>query len=180
MIFKSKRVIAPIVLLFLIALFFIIKSPKQKVSQNKIAEDCETKLKGAQVYELYQGTPKPIDFSSFSEAKLYYTRITESVKKGANFAGHFRLATWGCGTDCFGWALVNLNSGKIISYETANPNYHLRQTFDLNSKYFILDPLYAGEERRFYEIVSGESGEGSLEITCTEEAEMDYYISPEE
>lgn len=180
MIFKSKRAIAPIVLLLLIAIFFIDKSPKQKVSQNQFAEDCETKLNGAEVNELFQGTPKPVDFSSFPEAKTYYTRITESVNKGPNIAGHFRLATWGCGTDCFGWALVDLNSGKIISYETANPSYHLRQTFDLNSRYFILDPLYAGEERRFYEIVSGESGESRLELACTEEVEMDYYISPEE
>lgn len=179
MVFNSKRVLTSVVLLLLVVLLFVFKLPKQKVPQDQIAENCETKLNKIQVNESFQGIPKPVDFSKFPEARTYYTRITESVKKGPNFAGHHRLATWGCGTDCFGYALIDLNSGEIISYEPVNSSYHLRKTFDFNSGYFILDPLYAGEERRFYEIVSGEGGKAKLELSCTEKAESDYYTSPE-
>ena len=32
-----------------------------------------------------------------------------------NFAGHYRLAYWGCGTSCAMFAVVNLKTGKVIT-----------------------------------------------------------------
>lgn len=164
--------------LFLALIGFVFLNINKLKLEPQIEPDCEAKMIAInEVFENFEGVPKPVDFSDFPEAKTYYTRITESVKKGANFAGYFRLIIWGVGTDVVGYAVVDLNSSKVISYEPANPNYHLRQTFDLNSSYFILDPLYVGEVRKFYMLKNGD-GIGKLVLACTEKAEENYYTPP--
>lgn len=67
--------------------------------------------------ELFTGKPALVDFESFPEAQMYRTVINAEVEEGANFAGHYRLATWGCGTNCYGYAVIDLRSGKIIEYQ---------------------------------------------------------------
>jgi len=71
--------------------------------------------------EVFSGISKKIDFESFPEVKLYRTAINREVEEGANFAGHYRFATWGCGTDCQGFAIVDLITGKIIEYQPVYP-----------------------------------------------------------
>ena len=34
---------------------------------------------------------------------------------GANFAGHYRVAIWGCGSSCAQFAVVNLKTGRAIT-----------------------------------------------------------------
>lgn len=127
----------------------------------------------------YEGEPKPVDFSTLPQAKLFYTSITETVEKGPNFAGHFTVAYWGCGTDCFGYAVVDVNTGEIIAYSSANGNYHLRANYSLNDYYLILDPVYASEERKYYSIAVDEDNVSHLELVCSERAEEDMYGLPE-
>jgi hypothetical protein len=33
---------------------------------------------------------------------------------GANFAGHYRLTSWGCGTSCLQWAIIDVKSGRVF------------------------------------------------------------------
>lgn len=65
----------------------------------------------------FTGEPAPVDFESFPEARMYRTVINAEVEEGANFAGHYRLATWGCGTSCYGYAVVDLRTGKMLEYQ---------------------------------------------------------------
>lgn len=62
------------------------------------------------------GVPTPaalrLHFSS-AQGRRYRTVIRASAQQGPNFAGHHRLATWGCGTDCRGFAIVNLRTGQV-------------------------------------------------------------------
>lgn len=125
----------------------------------------------------YEGEPKSVDFSLIPEAKTFYTRITEKVDEGPNFAGHYVGVYWGCGTDCYGYAIVNANNGKIVVYSPANPEYHLR-SFDLNSNYVVLDPVNAGQERKYFKIK--QDGSGQLELVCSEIAKEDMYGLPEQ
>ena len=46
-------------------------------------------------------------------ARRYRTVITQESRQGPNFAGHYRLAVWGCGTDCRGFAIFDLLTGTV-------------------------------------------------------------------
>jgi hypothetical protein len=37
------------------------------------------------------------------------------MEEGPNFAGHYRVAVWGCGSSCAMFAVINLKSGKVIT-----------------------------------------------------------------
>lgn len=47
------------------------------------------------------------------DARMYRTAITEGAKEGPNFAGHYTIVTWGCGTGCAGFAIVDANTGAV-------------------------------------------------------------------
>lgn len=49
------------------------------------------------------------------EARLYRTVIRDAFTQPANFAGHYRVATWGCGTDCRNFAIVDKYTGKTYT-----------------------------------------------------------------
>ncbi|MCA7969545.1 hypothetical protein LGM42_06520 [Burkholderia sp. AU39826] len=50
-----------------------------------------------------------------SEARLYRTVIRDAFAQPANFAGHYRVAIWGCGTDCRNFAILDKNTGATYT-----------------------------------------------------------------
>jgi hypothetical protein len=46
-------------------------------------------------------------------AHHYRTRLREEAKEGANYNGHFRVAIWGCGSNCMEWAVIDLATGRV-------------------------------------------------------------------
>lgn len=68
--------------------------------------------------EVFTGEPAEVDFSSMPEAYLYRTTIRDQAKEGPNFAGHYTVATWGCGTECEGYAIVDAITGRVVVYES--------------------------------------------------------------
>ena len=61
---------------------------------------------------VYRGrSARPI-FSDPS-AYSYRTRILDSAKQPVNFAGHYHLATWGCGTSCAMGAITDAITGRV-------------------------------------------------------------------
>ena len=54
------------------------------------------------------------------QTKRYRTAITNAGKMEPDFAGHYRVAIWGCGTDCRGFAIVDLISGGFIPCRERN------------------------------------------------------------
>ena len=135
-------------------------------------EQIETQSKNESV-RIFEGTPETVDFTTMPEAQTFYTNITKAVASGSNFAGHFTLVHWGCGTDCFGYAVVNTETGEVVAYSMANENYHLRE-YGLDEKVFVMEPVYANEERKFYKIIE-EENRSSLELVCTEISTQDMY-----
>jgi hypothetical protein len=55
-----------------------------------------------------------LDLASNPLAKTYRTVLRNQVAKGTNYAGHYRVAVWGCGSSCAMFAVVDLSSGKVI------------------------------------------------------------------
>ena len=44
---------------------------------------------------------------------LIARRLTEALRNGVNFSGHFIVAGWGCGTGCTNAAVIDTFTGKI-------------------------------------------------------------------
>jgi hypothetical protein len=59
-------------------------------------------------------TPR-LDLTSNPVARTYQTVLRREMAEGPNYAGHYRLAFWGCGSSCSMFAVVNLRSGKVIT-----------------------------------------------------------------
>jgi len=110
--------------------FVLYKNKETKTENTKTSKElskCEQQViedDGRDIVT-YEGKPKSVDFSLIPEAKAFYTRITETVSSGPNFAGHYTVVYWGCGTDCYGYAIVDAATGKVVVYSPANPEYHL-------------------------------------------------------
>jgi hypothetical protein len=62
------------------------------------------------VIEKYRGKPAPVKLTS-QRAKTFRTMIRDNTKQGVNFAGHYIAATWGCGSDCWSFAIIDARTG---------------------------------------------------------------------
>jgi hypothetical protein len=56
--------------------------------------------------------------------RKYQTRIREVVSSGANFAGHFAIASWGCGMDCVDFVMIDVKSGAVFDPLAYEIGYH--------------------------------------------------------
>ncbi len=65
------------------------------------------------VKEIYGGKHARVDLSSHPEAKTWRTKLIEAANKGSNFAGHYTIAQWGCGTSCTAVAVMDAITWKV-------------------------------------------------------------------
>ncbi len=54
----------------------------------------------------------------------YRTTIRHAVKAGPNFAGHYVIARWGCGSGCHGFVVVDIATGRIFDTPFRDLNVH--------------------------------------------------------
>src|SRR5215472_4297169 len=47
--------------------------------------------------------------------RMFRTQIRDAARKGPNFAGHYTIAEWGCGSGCVSLAVVDAVSGKVFA-----------------------------------------------------------------
>ena len=58
----------------------------------------------------FQGKPaRPV----LGASQAFRTEIFEGAAKGPNFAGHYTIIEWGCGSGCIAFAIVDAVSGRI-------------------------------------------------------------------
>lgn len=83
---------------------------------------------------VYKGKPATVKINS-RYSRVYRTVLRESVKEnGVNFAGHYTLATWGCGTNCNQMAVIDVKTGQtyftpgLLSVVMGVPNQSLDMT----------------------------------------------------
>lgn len=55
-----------------------------------------------------------VDLSSNKNARMYRTNLRNAAKGGVNFAGHFIVTSWGCGTNCNEGAIIDARNGKVF------------------------------------------------------------------
>lgn len=54
-----------------------------------------------------------VDLTSHKNARMFRTNLRNAAKGGVNFAGHFILTGWGCGTNCSQWAIIDARNGHV-------------------------------------------------------------------
>lgn len=84
---------------------------------------------------IYKGTPAQVDLSS-SFARGYRTRLRAGVRQGPNFAGHYTVVSWGCGSNCESIAIVDALTGRV--YDGIGDARGA--SFKINSSLMIADP----------------------------------------
>lgn len=78
------------------------------------------KVEGKQGQTSIKYTPVAPDFSTNPKRLEFKTVITEGVKNNwPNFAGHYILIEWGCGTGCQDGVIVDANTGAIFDLPAA-------------------------------------------------------------
>ena len=83
--------------------------------------------------EVYTGKLAEPDFNTNHDANRFVTRITKECENGINFAGHYTLVTWGCGSPCQSGVVVDRKTGDIYDgYGTS-----LGAKFKKNSRMII-------------------------------------------
>ncbi|MDQ3818749.1 MAG: hypothetical protein M3362_13865 [Acidobacteriota bacterium] len=55
-----------------------------------------------------------VNLRSHKDARLFRTNLRRAAKKGVNFAGHYILTGWGCGTNCADYAIIDARSGRVF------------------------------------------------------------------
>lgn len=86
--------------------------------------------------------PVILNLNSHQSAAMYRTRLIGGVTKGPNFAGHYALVSWGCGNECQGVLVVDLNTGQVYSVQDESQPLQGSRGFDfrLESRLLIVDP----------------------------------------
>jgi hypothetical protein len=64
------------------------------------------------VSEIYRGKPAAPVLKTAGQ-RMFRTRIREAAEKGPNFAGHYAVAVWGCGSDCAQLNVIDVQSGEV-------------------------------------------------------------------
>ncbi len=66
------------------------------------------------VPESFHGKPATPILATRSQ-RMFRTAIREAAAKGQNFAGHYTIAEWGCGSGCMSSAVVDAVTGKVFA-----------------------------------------------------------------
>lgn len=76
----------------------------------------QSKTPSFEQYSVKVEKPKkvPVNLKSHKNANLFRTNLRNAAKEGVNFAGHFILTTWGCGTNCSQSAIIDARTGRVF------------------------------------------------------------------
>ena len=107
------------------------ESLNEQKSQNSPAFE-DFKVTG-----IYSGEVASVDYQSNENALNFRGQIKYQIEEGVNFAGHYMLVSWGCGTNCVAGLVVDAITGKVYSMPLIAS---CGIDFRLNSSLFILDP----------------------------------------
>lgn len=80
-----------------------------------------------------------VNLKSHPKARLFRTMLREGAKTGPNFAGHYTIVDWGCGSACLTIAVIDCRNGRVyFAPFVVSPG--IGQDFRINSRLFIVNP----------------------------------------
>ncbi len=78
--------------------------------------------------QVYRGTIHLPDFNGRdSQYARFKTKITNEMKTGPNFAGHYAIVTVGCGTSCNFSFVGDVATGQVFSFPYGGEEYYMLQ-----------------------------------------------------
>ncbi len=87
--------------------------------------------------DISQSKKITINLSSNPTARQFRSAIDSSIdKQGTNFAGHYNLVRWGCGTSCINGAITDMKTGKVYDLPPATLDYKFRN----DSRLLVVNP----------------------------------------
>lgn len=121
---------------------------------------CSTGL--AQTTPTFTGYPVKVEKSknvrvnlkSHKTARMFRTNLRNAAKEGVNFAGHYIVTTWGCGTNCSQSAIIDARNGRVFFPDQLNvagfgfcdlPDDAEPIVYKANSRLLILSGYKGGE-----------------------------------
>jgi len=87
--------------------------------------------------EKFEGIPAKVDFSSNPAVLEYSGALKIGAEKGPNFAGHYTIVTWGCGTECQILSVVDAKTGAVYFRLLIT---ELDSEFRIDSNLLIVNP----------------------------------------
>jgi hypothetical protein len=93
----------------LIYFFFLL------LASAPMQEQAPPKFEDYPVNEKFRGEPASVKLTT-PRTRMFRTMIREGAKEGPNFAGHYTLVIWGCGSDCKGFAIVDARTGNAYCF----------------------------------------------------------------
>ncbi len=155
-----------------LVVFAAMFSPQLGAQPNQQATDavkpCTSRLRGEHLpteadfkaQEASVARPKPPVLTTARD-RFYRTAIEDAAARGPNFAGHYVVAQWGCGTGCRGFVVVDVNTGKVYDTRFRDVDYHYPSdpysdfgwwcysdtlTYDVNSRLLIIEGCLDGKQ----------------------------------
>jgi hypothetical protein len=91
------------------------------------------------VTETFSGKPAAPILKTI-EQRSFRSVIREDAAKGPNFAAHYTIATWGCGSSCISGAVVDAKTGVVTDLPFPNLSFDSSEPlqFKLNSRLLIV------------------------------------------
>src|SRR2546426_308539 len=80
--------------------------------------------------------PAAVDFTSAPDSRRYRTVLTGAAARGPNFAGHYTVGTWGCGSSCQSNVVLDAATGRIV----ASFNSSMGAAYRLDSRLLLVNP----------------------------------------
>ena len=121
------------------------------------------KFKDYPVTTIYRGKNAPLILDKYT--RTFKTRLREALKGKPNFAGHYIVTGWGCGTGCQLGAIIDARSGHVHWFPfPIEQDYEVDADFRpiefrLNSKLIIFSGFRGDREEeagaRFYRFENG-------------------------
>lgn len=84
----------------------------------------------------YAGPAHAVDLKSHAYAARYRTVLREGATRPPDFAGKYKVVSWGCGSPCHTIAMVDLESGRVYF----GPETTLTHETRVNSSLLVLNP----------------------------------------
>jgi hypothetical protein len=93
---------------------------------------------------IYKGPVARVRLDS-KQARMFRTRLREDSRSGPNFAGHYTVVIWGCGTGCAQMGVVDARTGRVyfppleeMDFPDLENEQVRARTFRLDSKLLVL------------------------------------------
>ena len=83
------------------------------VIASGVVAQAPPRFEGYPALGAYNGKNAPLALASKND-RAYRTQLRAAAAQKPNFAGHYIVTTWGCGSGCVMGAVLDANSGRVV------------------------------------------------------------------